>query len=118
MTNVVQLPVKNANTDNLVSNAADVPSFISMEDIDKMDDEQLDAMLAAIRTRRMNSYSIYKKTREEKAVVTEKAVKAKIDKRCEMIIKKLNMIDKNMDDLERYVAELRGLRLQAGLELI
>lgn len=118
MTNVVQLPVKNPNLEQLETNSADVPEFISKADIDKMTDEQLDDMIAAIRTRRMNSFAIYKKTKEDKQHVTDAALRVKIDKKCEMVIKKLNMIDKNMDDLERYIAEIRGLRLQAGLEFM
>jgi hypothetical protein len=116
MTNVVQLPTKlNEETDNA---SVAVPEFITMSDIEHMSDEQLDAMVAAIRARRMNSYVIYKRTKEEKDAVSDAKTKARIEKKCEMIIKQLNKLDDGTETLERYIAELRGLRLQAGLALV
>ena len=100
------------------TNEPSVPDFITMSDIDKMTDDELDAMLAAIRTRRMTSYHIYKRTADEKEHITEAKAKARVEKKCEQIIKKLNTLDKGFDDLERFIAELRGLRLQAGLEIM
>lgn len=89
-----------------------------MSDIDKMDDDQLDAMIAAIRTRRMNSYAIYKQTKDEKEAVSEAKAKARLEKKCEQIIRQLNKIDEATEKLEQQIAELRGLRLQVGLALI
>lgn len=95
-----------------------IPEFITMTDVEKMSDEELDALVAAIRTRRMISHQIYQQTKAEKASIERGKTQARIEKKCEQIIKKLNSIDKQMEDLERYIAELRGLRLQAGMELI
>lgn len=110
--NVVRLPVKEA------AQGAEVPEFITQSDIDKMNDEQIDAMIAAIRTRRLSSYVVYKQTMDEKNAISEEKAKVRVEKKCEMIIRKLNTIDKQMDDLEKYIAELRGLRLQAGLSIL
>jgi chaperonin cofactor prefoldin len=95
-----------------------VPEFITMSDIEKMTDEQLDEMLQAIRNRRLASYAVYRKSKDEINLLSTEKAKAKIEKKCEQIIKKLNTIDKQMDDLERYINELRGLRLQVGLEFM
>lgn len=95
-----------------------VPEFITMGDIECMTDDELDAMISAIRTRRMNSYLIYKQTKEEKEALQRDKVRAKIEKKCEQIIKTLNASDKALDKLEQQISELRGLRLQAGMELI
>lgn len=95
-----------------------VPDFITRENIMAMTDEQLDAMLSAIRVRRMKSYAIYNQTKQEKNALEQGKARERVEKKCEQIIKKLNTIDKQLDDLERFVAELRGLRVQAGLEII
>lgn len=112
--NVVRLPIKEIPA----SSGVEIPEFITPKDIDAMNDDQLDAMIAAIRTRRMNSYTVYKQTVAEKNAINEEKAKIKVDKKCDQIIRKLNTIDKQMDDLEKFVAELRGLRLQAGMQIL
>lgn len=95
-----------------------VPEFITMSDIEAMSDDELDAMVSAIRTRRMNSYVIYKQTKAEKEKLDQDKVRVRIEKKCEQIIKTINASDKALDKLEQQISELRGLRLQAGMELI
>ena len=95
-----------------------VPEFIRASDIDAMSDDELDAMVSAIRTRRLASYQIYKQTRDEKAKLEQDKTRAKIDKKCDQIIKDINAADKALEKMEQHIAELRGLRLQAGMELI
>lgn len=109
MTNVVELAVATKPA---------VPEFITASDIDAMTDDELDTMLAAIRTRRMNSYLIYKQTKDEKDQLERDKARLKIEKKCEQIIKVLNAIDDRMEKLETRINELRGLRLQAGMELV
>lgn len=107
MTNVVKLEPRK-----------DVPDFITRHDISSMTDDQLDAMVSAIQTRRMAPVHIYKQTLAEKAQIQQEKDRIKIEKKCEQIIKKINMIDKHSEDLEKYISELRGLRLQAGLSVL
>lgn len=95
-----------------------IPEFITPADIDSYNDEQLDAMIAAIQVRRMSSYHVYKQTKDEKDALASSKAKEKIEKKCDQIIRKLNTIDKGIEDLERYVSELRGLRLQAEMAVI
>lgn len=96
----------------------EAPSFITPHDISKMSDEELDELIEAIKVRRLQSYVVYKQTKDEKDRVEAGKTRERIEKKCTQIIRKLNTIDKHMDDFEKYISELRGLRLQAGLELI
>lgn len=109
-------------TENIVKlepkTAPKIPEFITRHDIEAMTDDEHDAMIAAIRVRRMQSHAVYQKTKQEKIALEQSKVKDKIEKKCEQVIKKLNLIDKHMDDLEKFINELRGLRLQADMELI
>jgi hypothetical protein len=111
--NVVQLqvPAKNAEETK-------VPEFISMSDIEKMTDDELDAMITAIQARRLASYHVYKQSKDQINQLTTEKAKVKIEKKCDQIIRKLNTIDKHMEDFERMINELRGLRLQVGLEFM
>jgi hypothetical protein len=116
MSNVINLPT--TQTTAVTQKQPDVPEFITRSDIASMDDDQLDALVAAIRTRRMLSYEIYKRTKSERGLVDEAKFQTKLDKKCEQIIKKIDTLDKQLEVLEHHIAELRGLRLQAGLTLI
>lgn len=95
-----------------------IPEFITARDIEQMTDDEHDSLVAAIRTRRLNSYLIYKQTKDQKAAIEDEKNAARVDKKCEQIIKTINATDKALDKLEQQIAELRGLRLQAGLSLI
>lgn len=108
-TNVVKLEPKNKPV---------IPEFITAKDVDAMSDDELDALVSAIRTRRLASYHVYKQTKDEKNKLEADKTKLKIDKKCEQIIKDINAADKALDKMEQHIAELRGLRLQAGMELI
>lgn len=116
MTNVV--PIK--TTASLPPDNLEVPDFITRADISKYTDVQLDDMLEAIRLRRTTSYIITKRTQSDLAAGladTEKAAVA-ADKKATQIIKTLATLDANFEKLERQVNELRGLRIQAGLEIV
>lgn len=110
MSNVVQMKP--------AQHSVQVPDFIKREDIEKMDDDTLDALIAAIRTRRLLNVEVYKRTKVERAAVNDAQVKAKIDKKIDQIMRKLKAVDTHVEMLEKYIAELRGLRLQADLPLM
>lgn len=95
-----------------------VPEFITAKDIDEMNDDELDTLVSAIRTRRLASYHVYKQTKDEKNKLEQGKTREKIEKKCEQIIKDINAADKALDKMEQHISELRGLRLQAGMELI
>lgn len=95
-----------------------VPDFITRVDINKMSDEQLDELLEAIRGRRMNNYIIYKQTEEEKETIRIEKARVLVDKKAEQIVKSLASLDKTFEKLEKQVAELRGLRIQANMSVL
>lgn len=108
-TNVVKLQPREQNN---------VPEFITAKNIEQMDDDELSALVSAIQTRRLASYHVYKQTKDQKEQLDRDKARDKIEKKCGQIIKDLNTIDKSLEKLETHIAELRGLRLQAGMELI
>ena len=112
MSNVVPL------TQPSVASGPEVPDFITRVDISRMNDQQLDEMLEQIRSRRMTPLLIYKQTMADNARIDEAKVKAKVEKKEEQIVKKLAVVDQHFEALEKMVNELRGLRIQAGLEII
>lgn len=95
-----------------------VPEFITAKDIDSMTDDELDAMIASIRTRRLQSYLMYKQTKDEKDALAHDKVRVRIEKKCDQILRTIDASNKNLDKLEQQISELRGLRLQAGMALI
>lgn len=91
------------------------PDFITRMDIMKMSDEDLDKLLEAIRIRRMISHAKYSQTMAEKEAIAEERARVRLEKKADQILRKINVINKHDEDLEKYINELRGLRLQAGL---
>jgi hypothetical protein len=95
-----------------------VPDFITRVDINQMNDEQLEALLSGIRERRMVAFIVYEQTLADKEqAATEKALVA-IDKEITQILKCLDTLDKAFEKLETRINKLRGLRIQAGLNVI
>lgn len=94
------------------------PDFITRVDINKMNDQQLDELIAAIRSRRLLSFYIYEQTQNDLEAVRVEKAKVQIEKTSEQIIKTLNTLDKQFEKLETQVHKLRGLRIQAGLNVI
>lgn len=116
--NVFKLPV--VHTEDQVQSLPDseIPDFIDRIDIGRMNDEQLEQLLTGIKKRRMSSFVIYERTQKDKDKITREKAKGKIDVKCTQIIKKLNMIDRHYEQLETMIQTLRGLRVEAGLEII
>jgi len=109
-------------TDNVVKletkRTEEVPDFITRRDIERMSDVELDELVGAIRARRMAPIEIYQRTKAEKAAVAQEKDRARIEKKCEQIIKDIAASDKALDKLELHISELRGLRVQAGMSII
>lgn len=96
----------------------DVPDFITRVDISQMNDDELDLMLESIRLRRMTAVMIHQETVADREKIEQERARERVDKKCEMIERKLASTQKQLDVLEKYINELRGLRIQAGLEII
>lgn len=95
-----------------------VPDFITRETIASMNDDQLDEMLEGIRIRRMQANLIYRQHIEAKEQAAQIKVAAKIDKKVDQILRTLDSNNKSLERLERYVQELRSLRIEGGLTVI
>lgn len=95
-----------------------VPDFVTRISINEMNDDQLDAQLEQIRSRRMLSYIIYRQTEEDRKAVTEAKAAVRLDTKMNQIAKDLEQFDKLFDRLEKHVHELRGLRIQAGMTVL
>jgi septal ring factor EnvC (AmiA/AmiB activator) len=108
--NVIKFPV--------MSHPDQPPDFITRVDISNMSDEQLDTMLKGIRERRLLNYLVYKTTEDQKNEAKTDKAKAAIEHKCDQIIRQLISVDKGFDKLEKYINELRGLRIQAGMTVI
>lgn len=94
------------------------PDFISRHDISVMNDEQLDELINGIRIRRMASFYIYEQTQADLAQVQEQKAKLSLEKELDQIIKVLSTLDKNFEKLETRIHKLRGLRIQANLQIM
>lgn len=95
-----------------------VPDFITRVHISKMNDAQLDEMVEQIRARRQTPVLVYKQSQADHHAINEAKVRAKVDKKEEQIVKQIAAVDTQLEKLEKFINELRGLRIQAGLEVI
>jgi len=109
---VVDIPFR-VNSDRV-----NAPDFITRVNIAELTDDQLDDMLTRIRQRRLMNYVVYKATEEQKDQSRSEKAKVALEKKCDMIIKQLVSLDKGFEKLEKYINELRGLRIQAGMSVI
>jgi hypothetical protein len=94
---------------------AAIPEYITPQDITKMTDAQLEQMLNVVRLRRMQATLIYENTQKEKERIKDERLFKSVEKASEQVFKKLERVNKYLDDLELKVNELRGYRLAAGL---
>lgn len=94
------------------------PDFITRIDISTMNDEQLEELLEAIRSRRMMSFIIYEQTQADLELIQVEKAKVALEKQCAQIVKTLGTLDKNFEKLETQISKMRGLRIQAGLNII
>lgn len=95
-----------------------IPDFITRVDISQMNDAQLDDLVNAIKTRRMSSFIVYQQTVADKEQAASDKALIALDKEMGQILKVLNTIDGNIEKLETRINKVRGLRIQAGLNVI
>ena len=94
----------------------EIPDFITPKTINDMNDDQLEQMLNLIRLRRMQSTMVYERTKAEKDALAQNKARDMLEKKAEQVWNELDKVFKNLDKLELRVNELRGLRVQAGLD--
>lgn len=102
MNNVVQFP--NINS----------PEHIMPTDITKMSDEQVDALLDAIRLRRMDKGNLYKQTRKLRDQASKEKLLSQFDRKMTKLANTLDKVDKAIGMMEKAANEVRAMRLQLG----
>lgn len=109
-----------ANVVNMQGEEVDVevPDFVTRIDVSKLTDPQLDELIEKIRLRRMMSVAIYQQTQADIAAAGEEKAKVRLEKKLEQIDKVIETLDRNFEKLETYIAQVRGLRIQAGLTIL
>lgn len=93
-----------------------VPNFVSPRNILQLTDFEIDNLLDGIRLRRMISLTIYQDTMEQKERAQLARVEARLEKKSEQFHRQLASCDKALEKLEMVTNEIRGLRLQMGLD--
>lgn len=94
------------------------PDFITRVDISRMTDAELDIFIEKIKLRRMASFVIYQQTQADLELVKEERARERLNKKMEQISKTCDQLDKNFEKLEKQINEMRGLRIQAGLQVL
>jgi hypothetical protein len=92
------------------------PEFIQPANVSELTDEQLDELIEGIRLRRMQKLVVYAETQKLKHVAELAKIEALYDKKMGQFSKQLTQVDKALEKLEKYTNEIRGLRLQLGVD--
>jgi hypothetical protein len=93
-----------------------IPDFIAQSDISKLSDDQLDQLINLIRLRRLNSTLQYERTMREKEQLTLSKAREQLEKKCVQVFKELDRSLTVLEKLELRINEMRGLRIQVGLD--
>jgi hypothetical protein len=91
-----------------------IEPFIKPIDISVMSDEDIAAMLTAIRARRLVALVRYNNSKGLRNVASERRLLVRYDKVMAAMAKQLDRYDKYVEKLEDTANELRALRLQLG----
>lgn len=93
-----------------------VPEFIMPANISQLTDEQVDELLEGIRARRMQKLIVYAETMKKRELAVAAKLEAQFDKKLSQFNKQLVTVDKALEKLDKLTNEIRGLRLQLGLD--
>lgn len=90
--------------------------FVQPPDISELTDEQIDVLLDGIRARRMQKFSLYKETMAAKEEAKTEKMKERLEKKLAQFNRALGVLQKNEEKLHTIANEVRGLRLQMGID--
>ena len=93
-----------------------VPEHITPKAIYDMSSDELDAMLEAMRERRLTSVRIYEAAVKEAQELADEKARAELQKQCDMCASNIERCQKADDALLTRVNKIRALRLQLGLD--
>lgn len=106
MSNVVQLPVSKP--------VEQAPEFISPSHLSSMSNEEIDALLEGIRTRRMDKATLHKETKKLRDKANSSNLLKQFDSKMEKLLKAIEATDKVIEKLEKAANEVRFIRMQLG----
>ncbi len=89
-------------------------SPVARANVDTMSDNQMDAHLEGIRTRRMSAFIVYQEAQAIKHQAYEEKLSIKLDKQINMLKKEIEQLDKKIIKVEARVLTVRSLRLEIG----
>lgn len=89
-----------------------VPEFIQPHDMRSMSDEELDALIAGMRERRLRMFHQWEASEREKREKQTVKVRLKLDKKWAQIDKAYAKANDDLDKLEKLIFEYRALRMQ------
>ena len=94
------------------------PDFITPRHIEDLSEEEQDQLVHYLRVDRVAASTLAAHTRKDvgSGRVSSQTIANRITKKCDMISKKIEQMEKQQEMLDRYFQELRGLRLQAGMD--
>lgn len=90
--------------------AADTP--IKLASIEQMTSDEIDAMLIAIRERRLKPVRDYEEMLNMKAAAKKEMLQKQYDRHMSMFKKELERVDKALDKIDQRAIQLRALRMQ------
>jgi len=93
------------------------PDFIDPANLTDYDDDEAEAMIEAIRARRLHALRVYELSKQEAAEAKLTKDTVSLEKQCEMLAKDIERTGKALDALEKRVNRIRALRLQLGMEM-
>lgn len=76
-----------------------------------MTDDQIEQLIETMRTRRMAAHTAYLEAQRMKAEIKSQKDATIIEKRLEQIEKLMKTTDNNLEKMNRYIAEIKLLRL-------
>ncbi len=95
-----------------------IPDFIKPQSIEDMTDEQMDLLLDAIRTRRLQAHYRFNETKKLKNAAANNRMSMRYDKVMQAYAKELDKFDKYVEKMEKVTNDLRLMRLQMGESMI
>jgi len=78
--------------------------------------DKIDELLDGIRERRFRAWQIYEQTQKDKQAVADMRARAALEKKLNQFKREYEQLTRKADKVERRALEIRGLRLQLGME--
>lgn len=91
--------------------------FINPDNILKLTDDEIDAMLDGIRERRLRALRIYQEKEEEKEQKAYDKAAESLDNQRRLLAGNIDRVAKALEAMEKRINKVRALRLQMGIPI-